>query len=480
MKRILIFLFLLIAVPAWGGLPWYQAESETKTYLSLPNADKTAIKTINNNVKAIKNGGSVKITGLTCNLSLTNGSAFITNPSTDLRPYVGYGITLLDTVGIVRGYIKAAGTGETYGAEKITGFTNSGSFPFETFTTSGVDISEAINSTSFGAGGSNNLSLSSGNLFLYTSAITINSGVLSAISIGQQDATIGSYILMGTSVTTGNKSIYVTTTNDVHDILGFVVSSDVAVNFSALNNSLKVVATPSITGVTITSTAGGDTYNWASNAEINPNYASFTTYIGTSPRSMGVLLGDSTTASYSGTNGVDYYMNDSDYFIYNQARAGDTILQQQTIWTNDPYKANYDWIIVRIGLNDLNPEESAATALGRYQTLINTINSGKKAGAKVIVGAMTPCKQRLIDVYNPTNGLVAYQKWLDMNTAIMGGGANAITGTDAQINSYNTKLNDGNGNLAATYDTGDGIHPNNTAREIIGDVYDAALQALGF
>ena len=58
---------------------------------------------------------------ITCNLSLESGKAFITNPSVDLTPYRGMRIVLTDSAGKeLSGFIKAAGTGETYGDELIT------------------------------------------------------------------------------------------------------------------------------------------------------------------------------------------------------------------------------------------------------------------------------------------------------------------------------------------------------------------------
>jgi hypothetical protein len=80
---------------------------------------------------------------------------------------------------------------------------------------------------------------------------------------------------------------------------------------------------------------------------------------------------------------------------------------------------------------------------------------------------MNPCKQRMIDLYGAVNGLVAYQKWLDMNEAIRGEGANALTGMDATVTGHTDAMNDGSGNLAAAYDIGDHIHENEAGRELV-------------
>jgi lysophospholipase L1-like esterase len=200
--------------------------------------------------------------------------------------------------------------------------------------------------------------------------------------------------------------------------------------------------------------------------------------------STGLLLGDSTTVAYLGTTGIDTYLlsvadTEVGTTITNSAVAGHTIAQQQAVWTADANKATYDWIIIMAGLNDLAPAESAATALARYQTLIDTINAGKKSGAIVIIATMTPCKQRLIDIYGSTDGATAYTKWLAMNTAIMGG-TNKITGVDMRLNSHTDAINDGTGNLAAIYNTGDHIHETNEARKIIAAVYRYTLNMRGF
>ncbi|MEN3976603.1 tail fiber domain-containing protein [Emcibacter sp. SYSU 3D8] len=195
--------------------------------------------------------------------------------------------------------------------------------------------------------------------------------------------------------------------------------------------------------------------------------------------SKGVVLGDSTIASYLGQNEVGYYLlTSSDGLIGTTvttlAQPGHTIDQQKALWTADSNKATYDWIIVQVGLNDLLYSESAATALARYQSLIDTINAEKKASAVVVVATMTPLKQRLIDLYGASNGAISYQKWLDMNVAIMGGGANAITGVQYRVHNHTTELDDGTGNLAAIYNI-DNVHENNAARVIIASAWRAAL-----
>lgn len=202
--------------------------------------------------------------------------------------------------------------------------------------------------------------------------------------------------------------------------------------------------------------------------------------------SNGVLLGDSTVATYSGLNPIStYLLTPADTLagttITVDAVSGNTIAQQQAAWTADANKATYDWIAIMVGLNDLlTPAETAATVIGRYQTFINTINAGKKSGAIIIASTMTPDRQYLINNLGGTNGPLAYQKWLDINTAIMGGGGTPITGIDYRVNNHTTALNDGAGNMAQAYDNGDYIHENNAGRAVVASEWRSVLNSAGF
>lgn len=194
----------------------------------------------------------------------------------------------------------------------------------------------------------------------------------------------------------------------------------------------------------------------------------------------GAIIGDSTIASYAcGIQVRDWMMNSCDTangdFCISLAFPGHTMAQQQAVFLADNNREKYKYVLPAIGLNDLNPSESAATAMLRYQKLIDTIKAVNPT-AKIIVAKMIPCKQRLINVLGATNGAIAYQKWLDMNYAIM----NTVTGVDYRISRHCDLLNDGSGNLKAIYDCGDGIHENNAARKIIAAEFRKALNVLGF
>ena len=235
----------------------------------------------------------------------------------------------------------------------------------------------------------------------------------------------------------------------------------------------------SIPVITVQGTWAADTtgamcaYN---NTASNVNYTNVINRIG--------VIGDSTIAVYGAFNSVFYYLSNLYYntssftSIGDIATAGETIANQNTRWTDlsGSIKRNFDYVFVQVGLNDTDPAESAATAIGRLQDLIDNINTDCP-NSVIIIGTMTPCKARLITVYGAVNGLVAYQKWLDMNEAIRGNGVNPITGVDDYVDNHTTLLNDGSGNLAATYNSGDDIHENNDGREVIANSWFAKINS---
>lgn len=197
----------------------------------------------------------------------------------------------------------------------------------------------------------------------------------------------------------------------------------------------------------------------------------------------GLALGDSTVAAYAGQNSVTSYLYTSDqlsngWTVNDVAVPGHTIAQQKTVYLSTASRSTVDYTIAEVGLNDLNPAEAASVAIARLQDLVDTINTNKKVGSLTIISTMTPARQRLIDVYGAINGPLSYQKWLDMNNAIKGLGSTPITGVDYRISNHTPLLDDGVGNLAAIYDTGDHIHENNAARQIIARVWRDSLAEL--
>ncbi len=188
------------------------------------------------------------------------------------------------------------------------------------------------------------------------------------------------------------------------------------------------------------------------------------------------IVGDSVTAAYWGYNPTAEFVNQ--IAATTLAVPGHTIAQQKAVWLalSDADRASFQCVIVQIGLNDLSNVTTTSASIAGIQDLITTITA---SAPNVIVSQMTPVKQRMIDMYGGVDGLIAYQKWLDINEAIGGGGATPITGVSGRVTAHVATLNDGAGNLAAAYDTGDHVHPNNAGRQVNAAAWQAAIVAAG-
>lgn len=193
---------------------------------------------------------------------------------------------------------------------------------------------------------------------------------------------------------------------------------------------------------------------------------------------VGFFLGDSTMAAFSGSYPTTDYI-DSVSKKLALAVPNETTVQQMNRFIADVRNQDADYIVMQLGLNDLNPAESAATAIARLQDLVDNARSYSSVATKIFISQMTPCRSRLISVYGPVDGVTAYNKWVSMNEAIAGNGGTPITGVDGRITSHATSMNDGSGNLLGTYDSGDGIHPNNAGRAENAAAISAALSAAG-
>jgi lysophospholipase L1-like esterase len=186
-------------------------------------------------------------------------------------------------------------------------------------------------------------------------------------------------------------------------------------------------------------------------------------------------IGDSTVTNYDHGFAVTEFFG-SNANLTKLATAGENITEQKTRWDNlsSEIKAGFTHVFIMVGLNNLTYQNTAASQLLVYQGLIDAIKTAAPQ-AKIIVATMTPCKQRLIDLYGAVDGLTSYQKWVDMNEGIRGEGDNAITGYDVCVDSHTDSLNDGSDNLDAKYNVGDNIHPNRRGREIIANAWKLAI-----
>ncbi len=205
--------------------------------------------------------------------------------SLDLSPYHGtdlastpYYIEVLDGAGKkATGYIGAVGAGETLGSELITGWTNwSGEQGYETFTSSGTDITSAIETGTYGLAGTNNTYKISGELLKFVYNMTLNSGHLPKAYYNETGVDWG-WLLAGLNTLYKTGGGAGTLGN-----LQFFINE--ASNYSSVN-SLKQVTDPPSTAVHIVSSLNGTVRNWATKESgFNPNtIASWAIYMSTSP-----------------------------------------------------------------------------------------------------------------------------------------------------------------------------------------------------
>lgn len=215
--------------------------------------------------------GTVSLTN--SRLSLVDGKAFADFSAAGTLNYPNAKLTLTDSAGKKAiGYIKAAGTGETYGNELVTN----------------GDMSEATGWTGTGWEiGSGIATATAASNFLYRT-LSNTPGQLLKWSFNLLSRTAGSTGFrrhnVGTVALQTVPAIY--TGYKVDTSAGVSVGVD-ALAFSGTVDdiSCKAVTSPSPTGVTIVSTRGGTTYNWASiEAGFNYNDASGYTYEIMSPR----------------------------------------------------------------------------------------------------------------------------------------------------------------------------------------------------
>ena len=191
-----------------------------------------------------------------------------------------------------------------------------------------------------------------------------------------------------------------------------------------------------------------------------------------------LALGDSTIAAATGTAVLGLMFAVTGTTV---ALLGDGIADQKAVWQalSTGVKTGQDAVFIQVGLNDVGYTEAASAVIARLQDLVDTVLSDVSETCKVYISQLTPCKQRWIDIFGSTNGAIAQQQWVDINAAIAGNGATPITGVSGRITAHVAPMSDGSGNLNASYDTGDHIHPNTAGRQINADAWQARILADG-
>jgi len=185
--------------------------------------------------------------------------------SLDLSPYEGtdlgstpYYIEVLDGAGKkATGYIGAVGAGETLGSELVTAWTNDS---FDTWVTSGGNITDARTLVAGRTAHSNTLGQLIGALYYLNSNLTVVAGSLPSyyLATPYTDGGEFNYATLPSGITTK----YYTFKTPTHDVIA-LVGNGVADQFS-LTNSIKRVTDPPATAVHIVSSLNGTTRDWAS------------------------------------------------------------------------------------------------------------------------------------------------------------------------------------------------------------------------
>ncbi len=240
------------------------------------------MRIIGDEIKPGPKGYSGTLSGFTCKLSTLNGRAFILTPSTSLAGFVNHKITLTAGGKTLIGWIKAPGTGETLGVEKlsnplftdnVTGWAaaNAATIAWAagelelTITGAGGGFTQTVNGLATGA--------------LYKRSATARSGTYT----GDMNFTnFGGSLAFGAVFTpvavenTYSQYITATGTTDVFTLKRATTATGTGYYNAA---SEKQVLTPDTSGATIVSAQGGSTFNWTSDDGIDPNSASFTAVI---------------------------------------------------------------------------------------------------------------------------------------------------------------------------------------------------------
>lgn len=266
----------------------YKWEKETLDYLKLPGVTLSFAQTItlDDQIKIIKGGGTITLLAQSVNISKINGLAFLTNPSTDMRKFKGFKLSVKAAGKTLVGWVKAVGTGETLGSEVLSNYDFSGTWGDndvpQGWTLAGtVDASnyltadDANDRLTITTNGNTAMGISQSDILtlgkLYKAAVDINSVVTGRIKAQVGGSVAELIYLSSPGVTTAYRTYRVSSENIV-----FANRVPLEVGNVTLNNfSLKPVLTPSALGCTIASTIEGAEQSWTSDDGINPNSLTF-------------------------------------------------------------------------------------------------------------------------------------------------------------------------------------------------------------
>ena len=222
------------------------------------------------------------VTQANMKLSLVNGTAFVDfGASGTLTPYLGDELTVCDSSShCAVGYISAAGTGETYGSNLLSnpGFTSCSGTSCSGWSSTSSTITFSPPYGVFTATPASN--------FLYevgVSGTTVGALYRSAVTVSSYSSgliTLYMFSFYSSASLSANGTSYFYHTHASSDgNTNYDISTGATTTLDVGSPSLEKVLTPSSTGVTIVSTPGGSTYNWASiNSSFNYNDSNGYTY----------------------------------------------------------------------------------------------------------------------------------------------------------------------------------------------------------
>jgi len=254
-------------------------EPETVAYAQLPGAASThaALAALDTNIRSIKYGFGITLSSVAMNISAVDGTAFLSNPSTDLRPYcnAGWKATITDAAGKYNtAILGAVGTGESLDTELIIAWTNSAANPYEAWDSSSPpNVASAINTTGGGRAdfGNKTAGILTKNVFNPTFSVGTSVILANGVTEGNPVFSGIQHALLG-----GESTKYITISSAL-PLIGLFTGQGTNVNYSATCSS-KQVLTPSNTGCTLLNAAGAQSFI-SKDAAFTYNAASYTVTI---------------------------------------------------------------------------------------------------------------------------------------------------------------------------------------------------------
>lgn len=174
-----------------------------------------------------------------------------------------------------------------------------------------------------------------------------------------------------------------------------------------------------------------------------------------------LIIGDSTIAGYpSYTPLANYFKVGTGFTITDISKPGDTIIGQNNAWNalEVETKNKLNYVFCQIGLNDI--DETKENFRIYYKSLIESIRRDAP-NAKLILGTMTPCKDRWKTLYGD-NWENYFNKWISANNDIK----NRYYDCD-EVAYFHTDALGIDDVLRPEYDHGDKIHENAEGAKIV-------------